>query len=216
MNENGNRILILVGSPKPLERSASARLGRIVGEALSAKGWQAETIRILDALKSDASVESVLSAVARSDVVLLTTPLYVDSIPAPAIGMLSAIADHRVGRDLEDRPRFASILNCGFAEAAQNGTAQRILEQFAARAGFAWAGGISVGSAGFVTKSVRDALDLLADALATGRNAPERAINRAAKNAIPGWLYRVLGNWMWKRQAKKNGVLDQLNARPYV
>jgi len=216
MSAAGNRLLILVGSPKPLERSASARLGKIVGEALSARGWELRTVRIPDALKSEASIESMLSEVERADGVVLTAPLYVDSLPAPVIRALGAIANQRADSGSSKMIRFASILNCGFTEAAQNHTAQRLLKRFAEKAGLVWAGAISAGSAGAVTKSVRVSLNLLADAMAAGGDLSTQAVEREAKNAVPGWTYRVIGNWMWKRQAKKNGALDQFYARPYT
>ena len=146
---------------------------------------------------------------------LLTTPLYVDSLPAPVIRLLRRIADHRSESGPQTRPRLVSIINCGFAEAAQNHSAQRVVGRFAAQAQLAWAGGVSLGSAGVVTKKGRESLNLVAEALATGAALPEQAVTRLGRNVIPGWLYRVGGNRMWKRQAKKNDVLRQLGARPY-
>ena len=215
MNAGGKRVLILVGSPKPLERSASARIGGIVADRLKRRGWGAETYRAVDMLGVDGSMQSALRVVDRADVVLLTTPLYVDSLPAPVIHVLQRIADRRSKKDPQTRPRLASIINCGFAEAGQNRTAQRVVECFATQAQLAWAGGVSLGSAGFLTRKGRESLNHIAEALAAGVGLPEQNVIRLGRNVIPSWLYRVVGNRMWKRQAKKNDVLRQLGARPY-
>ncbi len=217
MSSTGGRVVILVGSPKPLQHSSSARLGKIVADVLSSKGWRIETTRVLDVLKSDAAIEAFLFDIGSADVVVLTAPLYVDGLPAPVIRLLKRIAARVAASGLREGrcPRFASILNCGFAEAAQNTTAQRILERFAARIGWTWGGGISLGSAGFVNKRVRESLGLFADALAMRGAVPEGAVERAGRKAIPSWLYRSVGNRMWKRQARKHGVLERLDARPY-
>ena len=72
-----------------------------------------------------------------------------------------------------------------------------------------------MGSAGFVNRRVRESLGLFADALAMRGAVPEGAVERAGRKAIPSWLYRSVGNRMWKRQARKHGVLERLDARPY-
>jgi len=40
-------------------------------------------------------------------------------------------------------------------------------------------------------------------------------IYRMAREFFPRWLYIVMGNWGWKRQARKYGVRQELFARPY-
>jgi hypothetical protein len=36
------------------------------------------------------------------------------------------------------------------------------------------------------------------------------------KRVMPAWFYRLGGNIMWRRQAKKNGVARRLRAKPYA
>jgi len=97
---------------------------------------------------------------------------------------------------------------------------------FAEEADFAWAGGLPLGGGGAVNgqpleklggmmKHVRKALDLTAQALADRYAVPQEAAILFRKRFIPGWMYLFMGNLMWKMQARKNGVLQKINDRPY-
>jgi hypothetical protein len=36
------------------------------------------------------------------------------------------------------------------------------------------------------------------------------------KPFIPKWLYKFLGNWGWRRQAKEYGTKDRLKEKPHT
>ena len=209
------RVLLLVGSPKGLERSASARLGRLVVDGLEERGWTSESMHLRAAVKSEESQRELFEAIDRSGVVLFAAPLYVDSLPAPAIRALELIAAHRRSGDAKRVPRFVSIINCGFIEPRQNDTCQGILQRFADRAGFEWVTGVSLGGAGQISKRVRLALDILTEALDLEILVPYEVERLTRKPLMPSWLYVIGGNVMWKRSADKNGVKDRLREQPY-
>lgn len=153
---------------------------------------------------------------ARADVILLATPLYVDSLPAPVIETLYRLSQGKNLRVLDgDPPRFLALLNCGFVEPHHNRYAQLMLETFCKKVGFEWAGGISLGAGGMMTKRIREALRSVAEALRADILISDSVSRATSTPVMKPWLYILGGNFMWRRQAKANGVRDQLKAQPY-
>jgi len=160
-------------------------------------------------------MSELLASIDTAEVVVLSTPLYVDSLPAPVIRALYRIAAHRAETNTGNVPRFFSIVNCGFVEAWQNVGAQRMLQQFCAQARFESVGSLSLGASGTMTRKVRKALELVVNALREDILVPEDVYKLAKARAIPTSLYILGRNMMWKQQAKANGVRDKLKAQPY-
>jgi hypothetical protein len=220
--------LLLVGSPKP-GASSSSSLGTYLLEELEKRGLQTETVNLTKALRTDQATEALHAAVAAADLVLLSFPLYVDSLPAPVIRALELIAARRAGLRSEagDKAAFVAICQCGFPEAEQNEVALEICRNFTLAAGFEWAGGLGMGAGGMtdgrplreirgmMRASVR-ALDLSAAALAAGRAVPDAAVRLMAKPAIPAFAYRFIANRGWRSELKKQGAAAPLDARPFA
>ena len=97
------KALLLVGSPKPGE-STSESLGVYLFEALEKRGVETQTLHVTKAVRSDESREGLLAAVASSDLVVLSFPLYVDCLPGPAIRALELIAGARAGSPAAGAP----------------------------------------------------------------------------------------------------------------
>ncbi len=207
-------ILLLVGSPKGLSVSRSATLGGIVVEGLEARGWSAEVLPLHAAVVTIPGREQLLVAVERADVVLLAAPLYVDSLPAPAIAALELLHRERRNRPSQRRTRFVSLIQCGFLEPHQNDTAQEIVRRFAEPSGFEWAASVSIGG-GRTSKRHRQALDMVAEALDLDLLVPGEVDRLTRKPAMPRWAYILGGNAMWRRMAGEHDARDRLRARPY-
>jgi hypothetical protein len=171
----------------------------------------------------------MLEAVDGADLVALTFPLYVDSLPAPTVEALERIAAHRQARvaSAQRSARFAAIANCGFPEPRQNATALAICETFAQQAGYGWSGGLAMGGGGMgegrpLTElgarslGVRTALDQAGRALAQGEPIPSAARDLMAKQMGPSWIYPLAGRLIWRSRAKAFGAQRDLNARPYL
>ena len=90
------KALLLVGSPKPGD-STSGSLGGYLLEELEKRGVATETIRATKAVRTEEATEGLLAAVASADLVVFSIPLYIDSLPAPAIRALELIAEGRAG-----------------------------------------------------------------------------------------------------------------------
>ena len=215
MSGQGERVLLLVGSPKGLEKSSSARLGGAVVEGLENRGWTSEAIHLHAAVRTADGQRELFEAIDRASVVLFAAPLYVDSLPAPAIRAIEAIAEHRRAERVSRIPRLVALLNCGFVEPSQNDTCQQILQRFADRAGFQWLAGVSLGAGGQITKRMRQAFDMLVEAIDLEILVPDEVHRLTRKPVMPGWLYVLGGNFMWRKWAKRNGAKDRLRDRPY-
>jgi hypothetical protein len=212
-----SRCVVLLGSPKAVQGSASARLAGVVTARLEQTGWSVRWFHLREAA-SDASLRpAVHAAVADADLVVLAAPLYVDSLPAPTIDLLTEIAGRRKDRETAPRTGFCALLNCGFVEAFHNDTAQRICRRFCEQAGLSWRGGLSVGSAGAMTGRIARLLGTAGDALARGEAIPQAVERGLRKPTLPRVIYIAGGNLMWRRMARRFGITDRaIRARPFA
>lgn len=232
--------LLLVGSPRRA-KSTSHSLGDYLLARLRERSVETRMVFTHSALASPEGTQAMLTAAHEADLVILATPLYVDSLPACVIESLERIAAARPdgaagGPGREAQPpgsagcaqRFTAIVNCGFPETLHNYTALAICRVFARQAGFEWAGGLALGGGeglvhakplaecGGRAARIRRSLDLTADALAQGLPIPAVAQELMAKPVIPPWMYRLFGNYSWKPQAKPYGAQKRLRDRPYA
>jgi len=219
------RAALLVGSPRT-RKSSSHALGGYLFDRMAESQVQTETFYIHTSLYSPERMQALMEAVDSADLVMLAFPLYVDSLPAPVMAVLERIATRRAGKNIT-RPRFAALANCGFPEAAHNQTALAICETFARQAGFEWAGALSLGAgeglvhgaalaeAGGPAIPIRKALDLAAAALVRGETIPQEAADLLARPIIPAWLYRWMGIFGWRQQARQYGVQNIMRRKAY-
>ena len=218
--------VLLIGSPR-LKKSASFTLGKYLLDRLAAHDVTGEIRFIKRDLRSDEAMDAMTAAIAQANLVVLSTPLYVDGLPAPATRTLEMLAQRLDARDRPARQHFGAIINCGFPEAAHNDVALAICEQFARAAGFAWAGGLALGageavkgrplteSAG-MARNVIAALDQAAEALAQGETIPPTAQALMRKPLIPPWMYRTMGQLGWIIQSRQYGQFGKLRQRPWA
>jgi len=222
MNSEGSRVLLLVGSPKAPGKSVSEALGAYVIGKMEGQGWSSESIFIRATLQSDKGRAALLEAVKTAELIILSFPLYVDSLPAPVIRAMELIS----ALHSDKSTRLAAIANCGFPEAQHNKTALAICQRFAHASGLEWAGGLALGmggalsghrleeQGGMVGKIIKS-LDLAVDALVNSESVPDESIRLMAKPLLPGWMYTTIGNFGWRREAKRYGVRKKLRDRPY-
>ncbi len=205
------RALLLIGSPKG-GRSTSKVLGEYRLERLQASGLQTDLVQVPDIAASREDFAPFLSELENADLLLLSFPLYADSLPAITTRVLEWIAESRTGRTASRPQRFAVVGNCGFPEASQLETALAICRCFARQAGFQWAGGLAMGAGGALAgrslealggmlRRVREALDMAAGALAEGAEIPAEAAVLMARPIMPARVYLSMGTLGFKRKA---------------
>ena len=95
--------LLLIGSPKPGD-SSSESLGGYLLEELEKRGVSTQTLKVARAVRTEEATEELHAAVAAADLIVLSFPLYIDSLPAPAIRALELIAAAAGAATSADRP----------------------------------------------------------------------------------------------------------------
>jgi len=228
------RALLIVGSPKVHEPSASAALGAFLVDCLKEKGWEAESLTLRARLNRPEGERELLSAVDHAGLILLVFPLYVDALPHLLTKALTLIALHRrVGGD-RSLQRVVAIVNSGFPEAYQSALALSICREFAEQSGLSWAGSLALGGGGGIggqsltaakregmpIRNVIAALERVAASLDDGLPVPVDAVTIISKAPLPSplWnrVYIWIASWSLKRAGARNGVnKSALLARPY-
>jgi multimeric flavodoxin WrbA len=214
---------LLIGSPRG-ENSSSHTLGSYLLGELQQRGLQVEEHFIYTTLNNPERLEHLYTVLDTVDLVILATPLYIDSLPAPTIDMLERIAARRDGKTTTQR--FVAVSNCGFPEPLHITTALAICARFAQEAGFQWAGGLAVGGGDYLhgkslselgsrVMPIRQGLTKAAEALAAGEAIPQAAYDLLARHTVPTWLYRLFGNFGWKPFARTYGAEKHLRDVPY-
>lgn len=215
------KAVLLVGSPKGT-KSVSDALGTYLNERMRTNGAEVDRMYLNEQLRDQTGEDALMAKMSCSDIVILAFPLYYDSIPSKVIKLMDLVAE--ASPKWERRPALAVIVNSGFPEAEQSGTALRICRLFARDADMEWKGGLVMGMGmvlsgrsigGGPFRHQRKALVLAADALNEGKAVPDEARSMMAKKPIMTWLYLMAANRSWKEQAKENGVLGKLYDRPY-
>ena len=212
------KIACLIGSPKGLTGSNSVRYAKALAVRLEEADWSLEWLHLHRAVSSREGIDDLLAKAAASDLILFAAPLYVDGLPAPAIRAFELIADARTTVSANAaRLGLAVLIHCGFVEPAQNATAIEMCRLFAATASLEWFGALAFGGGGIPSRRGALALRAAGDALAAGEPISEEVRRQAERPVMPGWLYLLGGNQMWRSQAKKRfGVSrKELLARPY-
>ena len=213
----GKRGLVLIGSPKGLEGSNSVRHAQALTETFDAEGWSLEWLHLHHAVESEEAIDDLLAKVDRADQILFVAPLYVDSLPAPAIRAFERIAAQRSRRSGNSKaPRFSVLLHCGFIEPKHNATAVEICRLFSEAAALEWFGELTLGGGGIPSRRVRRAVAEAGTALAKGFPIPPEAQKWAKRPVMPRLAFILGGNLMWRRVAKRFGITKvDLLAQPY-
>jgi len=215
---------LLVGSPKG-RKSASYLLGSMLAEGIRERGGTVSEGMVHEGLRSEDDTARLLDSVDAADLVIFAFPLYIDSLPAPFTRLLERIAERRARVVPAGSPRLAVVVQCGFPEAHQCGTAVGICQLFAERTRMRWAGALAMGMGGSVGgdprklpgggKNLLAAIGIASESLANGGAIPEAATELFAKPLMPRWMYTMVGNLGWRMQLRKNKARRPLTYRPY-
>ncbi len=216
------RIVAINGSPKAKE-SVSGLLIEKMEELLAVKIDVAQAVRLIRPEKAPETVLETIAGMLTADVLLLVFPLYVDSLPAPLIRLLTLL-EQAAKSARAPLPKVYAICNCGFYEAEHARLALRMARHFALRSGFPWGYGIGIGCGGLAyalsnnmgkgpAATLYTALCTLGQAIRDNNGSEREDVFVTPK--IPRFLYKLGGNMGWRQMAKANGVRDQLSARPH-
>ena len=94
-------------------------------------------------LRTPADRKPILNALKTAGKVIFVTPLYVDSVPSHMLPFMKEMEGFCKENGLN--LKVYVIANNGFIEGKQNEPLMRVAENFCARAGLTWCGGIGIG-----------------------------------------------------------------------
>jgi ferredoxin-NADP reductase/multimeric flavodoxin WrbA len=221
------KVAIMVASARAPGTSTSDSLARYLEQQLVAGGAEVQFVFATVFARDTQTAERAAMQLAEADIIVVASPLYVDSLPYLGVLALEKVRDARRGGAGKRPARLVGLLNCGFPEPEQLRFAIAMLREFAQEAEYVFAGALAVGggeaihgrpleSTGGMTRHLRHAIDLAATALAAGGVIPEAASMEAARTFLPAPLFRLAGWWVWRTQAHAHGLeLADLRARPF-
>jgi len=222
-------VLLLIGSPR-IQRSNSYVIGKFLAEKLEEKGLVSEEAFTTRLVNTHEGTEKLLDSVDSADVIVLATPLYVDSFPSPTIKALELIHEHRKAASPKKPQLFVTIINSGFPEKEHMDIAIKILQNFAEASSFTWGGGIRVGwgmalngeplsEKKGMTRKLTRGLTLASVNLSTGQPTSEEAEELASALFVPLFLAKIMtrlfGKREWNKLAKENDADTKMYDRPY-
>lgn len=219
-------VVLLIGSPKG-ERSTSASLGNYILSKLEASGMNIEKLFIHRLVNRKEKTQSLFEMINKAGLIILSFPLYVDSLPAPVIKAMELIKEEHDKLENKKSKDFIAICNSGFPEASQSTVALNICKIFSNACGFNWKGGIAIGGGGAISgrplegiggmvRFIIAGLDITAQALIEGKEIPKEAIELFSKPFIPRSLYIYGGNLGWRLQARRIGAGKKIKYKPYL
>jgi len=220
----------LTGSPKG-EKSNSYSIGKFLVEKLETKGLKSEEVFAPRLVLTKEGSEKLLKAVDNADIIVFSTPLYVDSFPALTIKALELIHEHRKAIPSTKAPLWVAIMNSGFPEKEQMDTAIRIIKNFVQESNFKWGGGIRVGWGSAIneepldekngmTRKLTRGLSIASSDLYEGNPISDEAEKLASAPFLPLFIEKIMvrliiNRYMWDKRAKENKVKDKMHDRPY-
>jgi multimeric flavodoxin WrbA len=221
------RALLLVGSAKPRGTSTSEALGHEMLARLKARGIATITRWVQHDAHSAHGLAALAADARTHDLLVIATPLYIDSLPSLVTRALEAIAADRLSLASPPPLTVALIVNCGFPEARHCSVAAAICALFARATGARWAGALQLGGggtvdgrslseAGGVVRHLPAALDKACAMLADGRAIPPESLAAFRQALMPTTLYMAAGDAGWLWTAAHEGALMKLWRRPYA
>jgi NAD(P)H-dependent FMN reductase len=221
--------LLLIGSPR-CERSNSHVIGKFLVDKLEEKGLVSEEVFVVRVLNTREGNERLLRSVDNSDIIILATPLYVDSFPSLTIKALELIYEHRKAVPPTKSQLLVAIMNSGFPEKEHMDIALRIIRNFAQASNFRWGGGIRVGwgmalntepldEKKGMTRKLTSGLSLASVDLSKGQSISKEAEDLASTPFVPLFLAKIMTHLFtsqgWDKQARDNNAEAKMYDRPY-
>lgn len=238
-----DQVIFLMCSPRG-EESASYSLGSYVTSLLEEKGININEYHIYKTLRNQTKIDEMIKSVNDSDIIVLSSPLYIDSAPTNTIKIMNiitrAVQEEKIGK----KKRLLLAISCaGYLEYYHNNIVLQIYEQFAKTNGFTWAGGLPIGAAGtYAMNTITSFLDQLAqlpendpryeiyvkptrildsviksavEYLSQGKVVPKDELQKLEFVAMPLESYVEGGNKNWINWAEKIGTVEKLRDKPY-
>lgn len=198
------RIAFINGSPKATGSASSMLLDDL-------KGYLGDKTEVVECGFHAATLaKNVIEELAETDAWVFAYPLYVDGIPGHLLSCLVQLEEvHLQNPELH----IYGIVNCGFYEGVQAELALKLLQNWTAKASFAWGGGVGVGGGGGLSmmpkmkpgQGPKAPIDKALKALAGTIRKKEVQENNYISVGFPRFLYKMGGQMEWRHRIKANG-----------
>jgi len=209
------KITVLNGSPK----MSAGISGLIIKQMEKHLDINIDVYNAIHLVRQDELKKETIAKIFDCDALLIIFPLYVDSLPAPLIKVLTAM--ERISKEISVKPQVYSIVNCGFYEASQNTLALEMIKSFALRVELPWGYGIGIGGGGMLSsmgdnwsKGPVSGIHKVLYEMAVAIKDKKSGQNVFVGPKFPRLLYLIAADLGMKRLAKKNGVKN-VRLKPY-
>jgi hypothetical protein len=208
------------------------------------EGFTIKQFQIYKTIKDDNLVASMIAKVDKSDILIISSPLYIDCPPYITIKLMDIISKNVQERKISKKKRMLLAITCaGYLEYYHNKVALRIYEQFAKKNGFTWAGGLPIGAAGTYIQYpipkllemvetlpeddwrieyygkpaviINEVMQIAIKHLSKGEIIPKEVLKRLHFISMPLEAYAEGGNKGWIGWAEELGTTDKLRDKPY-
>lgn len=208
-------LLILNGSPR--KQGTSYSFGSTIKQLAESNGHCADIHHIIEYYDRKKSFEDLYGIISKCDVVCLIAPLYVDTLPYPAIWFLEKL--HEQFKDILVGKDFFAVSQNGFPDITLFGPILGSCEIFADAAGMNWLGGLAYGGGAIINgakmeelgkkgQRITSGFKLALDHVFLGKPIPPKAQEILAVK-IPKILYGPLAaylNMMARKAGKAEGT----------
>ncbi|PJI07616.1 MULTISPECIES: NAD(P)H-dependent oxidoreductase [Clostridium] len=214
MNKN---ILIVIGSPR-CERSSSDIISNNLESKLRDSNMNCSKIYLEKMINKKTAI---IEKVDKSDVIILISPIYENSLPGTVLEFLETINEDKNKLTNKDRKMFV-ITNSGFPEVEASKSAITTCSLFARDMNFKWLGGIGVtpgtlmenGELGKTYKKLDASLNLIAKDIRDDKEISKEAFELVSKTFISPLIYRFGGRILQNKTIKNIGK-DCFFAKPF-
>ncbi|MHA1345813.1 MAG: hypothetical protein ACTSVO_14140 [Candidatus Heimdallarchaeaceae archaeon] len=237
------QLTFLMCSPRG-DKSASHFIGSYLVSLFEEKDISVKTFSIYKTLRNQEKTEEMIKSIDDSDIVLISSPLYIDQAPYMTIKLMDIISEAFQQGKLSNKIRHLfAISNAGFLEYYHNNSVLKIYEQFAKKNDLIWAGGLPIGAAGtYATYPIPEFLKMLeqlpeddprqeiynkptkildsvirssVNHLSKGEIVPRDELKKLEFISMPLESYVNGANNGWPQAAEEFGAKDKLRDKPY-
>jgi len=211
---------IINGSPKR-SKSTTEAIGQYIRKKLEEENESVTSYTTSDCLKNTADFENLYDA----HKIIFICPLYIDSIPFEMVELMETM--YKLKDKFNEETEFMFIVNSGFPEKEHSELALRMARNFSKKMKFKLLGALSLGGGGAIagkeletikkaSKNVMKTIDIIAKEISKDALISQKAIELFDKKTTANRSLVSKIEKLWKIVAKKNGILKNLDDKPYL
>lgn len=209
------QLLLFNGSPR--KNGTSFSFARTIKKLAEDRGHAVEVIHVIEYLDGENGLDNLQKLIARSEIIGLVSPLYVDALPYPVIHFFEMIAS-KCSQELRGKSFFA-IGQCGFPDVTLLDPLLGSCQCFAGATHMKWLGGLGYGGGPMINgthledlgkkgQKITAAFQLLVENV-TNDQPIASAVQTMLGVSVPKLLYRPLAaflNHNARKEARKLGT----------